>query len=61
MKMRKARGYTQQEAANLARISYRYFQKIESGCANVTVGTLYRLVKLFDAHIHELLCADQEH
>lgn len=58
MRMRKARGFTQHEAASRAQISYRYFQKIESGSANVTMATLYRLVKLFDAHIHDLLCHD---
>jgi len=52
---RKTRGLTQEEAAKQSEISYRYFQKIESGAANMTVGTLFRVVKLLDVHVCDLL------
>lgn len=34
-------------------ISYRHYQHIEAGKANVTMRTLYTLAKLFKVSIHE--------
>lgn len=40
---RKSLAVTQKAAASELGISYRYYQSIESGSANITLTTLYRL------------------
>lgn len=52
---RKSVALKQTEAAAQAGFSYRYYQKIESGGANMTLATLYRLAKFFDTHPADLL------
>lgn len=47
---RKAKPLSQRRCANLVGISYRYFQSIESGKANITMSTLSRLAEFFDVH-----------
>ncbi len=44
---RKALDITQKIAASNLGISYRYYQSIESGDANITLTTLYRLSQVF--------------
>ncbi len=42
-KYRKLKPATQRDVANEAGISYRYYQSIESGAANITMFTMFRL------------------
>lgn len=53
--LRKSNSLTQRDASERSQISYRYFQRIESGRANITIGTLFKLARLFDIHICDLL------
>ena len=55
---RRARLLTQKDAALRAGISYRYFQRIESGRVNLTLGTLQRLADLLGVHACDLLCEE---
>ncbi|MEK6555150.1 MAG: helix-turn-helix transcriptional regulator [Bdellovibrionota bacterium] len=52
---RKAAALNQVEVASKAGFSYRYYQKIESGGANMTLSTLYRLARFFDVHPEDLI------
>ena len=54
-KARKDRKLTQVETASLARISYRYLQRIEAGRVNMTLSTLLRLARPLAVHPCELL------
>jgi transcriptional regulator with XRE-family HTH domain len=38
-----------------AGISYRYFQNIESGAANLTLSTLFKLSRFFNVRVDEML------
>lgn len=53
--LRKARAFSQKEVAALADISYRYYQSVEAGVANLTLATVYRLAESFEIHPHEIL------
>jgi len=53
--IRKARSMTQRDVAQRAGISYRYFQNIEQGAANITMATLYRLAKFFEVRVVDLV------
>lgn len=52
---RKSQALNQREAATSARISYRYYQRIEAGKANITMATLIRLAQLYKIHPCDLL------
>lgn len=54
--LRRARDYSQKEVASLADISYRYYQSVEAGVANLTLATVYRLAEFFEVPPHEILC-----
>jgi transcriptional regulator with XRE-family HTH domain len=53
--IRKSKWLKQKEVAQLAQISYRYYQSIEAGAANLTLSTLFRLAKFFDVHPVKIL------
>ncbi len=53
--IRRDRALTQKAVAAQAGISYRYFQNIETGAANMTLSTLYRLARFFNVHVHEFV------
>lgn len=46
---------TQREISSQTGISYRYYQSIESGGANITIDTLLRIALCFKVHPGELL------
>lgn len=52
---RKSRGLRQTDVAEKSGISYRYLQSIESGKANVTLSTLFRLAQLFGVDVGVLI------
>ena len=54
-KFRKARPLSQKDAADQAGISYRYYQGIESGAANITMVTLVKLAHFLGVHPCDLL------
>ena len=54
-KHRKLKPLNQMDAAELAGFSYRYYQKIESGTANMTLSTIYRLAQFFGIHPCDLM------
>lgn len=56
-KIRKSKPLSQKDAADQVGISYRYYQSIESGAANITMYTLLRLAHFFGVHPCELLPA----
>lgn len=53
--LRKTHSLTQRDASERSQISYRYFQRIESGRANITIATLFKLSRLFNINICDLL------
>jgi DNA-binding XRE family transcriptional regulator len=52
---RKSHALTQRDVANKVGITYRYFQSIESGNANMTLSTLFRISQFFGVQIYELV------
>ena len=52
--LRKARAILQTEAARLSGISYRYYQRIEGGRANMTLSTLFKLAKFYHVNPRDL-------
>ena len=52
---RKSQPLSQREVAKRARISYRYYQRIEAGKANITMATLIRLAYFYKIHPCDLL------
>ena len=52
---RKNQSLRQREAASQAGISYRYYQNIETGKANITLSTLLKLAKTYQVHPCEFL------
>lgn len=53
--VRKERRLTQKVAAQRAGISYRYFQNIETGTANMTLSTMYKLAHFFDVRVGDFV------
>lgn len=53
-RLRGARGWTQEAAAEAAHLNPRHFQKIEMGSVNLTIRTLERLCGAFGVDVHEL-------
>jgi transcriptional regulator with XRE-family HTH domain len=53
--LRRAKWLKQKETAERTQISYRYYQRIEAGSANLTLSTLFRLAKFFDVSPVRLL------
>lgn len=47
-------GLTQEEVENFG-VSWKHFQKIESGQTNTTIKVLYKLAKAFKCHPREFL------
>lgn len=58
--VRKSQSLTQYDAAKQAGISYRYFQNIETGAANITLSTLFRIASFFNVHVSELVPQNME-
>jgi transcriptional regulator with XRE-family HTH domain len=56
--LRKSKWLKQKETAEQTRISYRYYQRIEAGAANLTLSTLFRLAKFFDVSPVKLLSSN---
>lgn len=52
---RKDKSILQTQAADQSGISYRYYQTIESGKANMTLSTLLRLAQYYDVHPCKLM------
>lgn len=53
-RLRSARSWTQEQAAEAARLNPRHYQKVEEGTVNVTVNTLERLCAAFGVDVGEL-------
>jgi transcriptional regulator with XRE-family HTH domain len=56
-RLREARGWTQEEAADMCELSRRHYQSVEAGTLNITVTTLARLTAGFDVDPIELVTA----
>jgi transcriptional regulator with XRE-family HTH domain len=56
--LRKAKALRQKEAAEKADISYRYYQTIEAGSANLTLSTVYRIADFLKVHPARILCPE---
>ena len=54
LRLRKARQWTQEEAAHQTDMSTRLLQRIEAGETNVTLTTLARLVEGFEVDVLDL-------
>ena len=52
---RKSNALTQRDVADKIGITYRYFQSIESGNANMTLSTMVRIARFFEVHISDLI------
>lgn len=46
-RLRAARGWTQEEAAEAANLNLRHYQKVERGSVNATLDTIERLCQAF--------------
>ena len=55
LRLRRARKWTQEEAAHQTGMSTRLFQRIEAGETNVTLTTLARLIEGFGVEAVDLL------
>lgn len=53
--LRKERSILQSEASSRSGISYRYYQNIEAGRANITLSTFFKLTKLLEVDPCDLL------
>lgn len=53
--LRKAMYLNQNDAATRAGFSYRYYQKIEAGKANITLSSLYDIAKFLKVNPVDLL------
>jgi transcriptional regulator with XRE-family HTH domain len=53
-RLRSARGWTQEEAAEKANLNPRHYQKIEDGLVNVTLKTIEQLCQAFGVNVPEL-------
>jgi transcriptional regulator with XRE-family HTH domain len=53
--IRKSKSLTQRDAAKRSGISYRYFQNIELGAANITLSTLFRIARFFEVRVADLV------
>ena len=56
--LRKQIPMNQVDLAEKAGVSYRYYQRIEAGGANITMSTLHRLAQFFGIHPCELMPPD---
>lgn len=54
-KYRKAKPITQRDVSAQTGISYRYYQSIEAGSANITLATLHRLSTFLEVHPGDLM------
>ena len=52
---RKSNALTQRDVADQIGITYRYFQSIESGNANMTLATVFRISQFFGVPFFELI------
>ncbi|MBX2996701.1 MAG: helix-turn-helix transcriptional regulator [Bdellovibrionaceae bacterium] len=52
---RRKEGLLQKDAADQSGVSYRYYQNIETGRANITMGTLFKLARFYRRHPTDLL------
>jgi len=53
-RLRSARRWTQEQAAEAARLNPRHYQKIEEGSVNLTLSTIERLCQAFGVDVLEL-------
>lgn len=60
-RFRKSRELTQKKAADLMGISYRYYQNIERGVANIRMSTFFRIAKLLGVQPAEMLTNKTDH
>ena len=53
-------GLTQEDMSEHIDIDYKYYQKIESGKANITVKTLLRICEQLDEKPYDIVRTDEE-
>lgn len=53
-RLRLARGWTQEEAAERAKLNARHYQKIEDGAVNLTLKTIEQLCQAFVVDVPQL-------
>jgi transcriptional regulator with XRE-family HTH domain len=53
-RLRSARGWTQEEAAEKANLNPRHYQKIEDGMVNLTLKTVEQLCRAFGVDVAAL-------
>ena len=53
--LRRKRGQTQEVFASEAEITRQHLQRLENGTTNPTVGTLFRVAKVLDVPLSELV------
>ena len=55
--LRKARNLRQQDMEDLG-LSYKYYQRLESGQVNPTLLTLYRVARALEVSMSDFFCTD---
>jgi transcriptional regulator with XRE-family HTH domain len=53
-RLRDAKGLTQEQAAEMAGVNWRHWQKLEAGEVNVTLNTLERICRGLKVDVREL-------
>lgn len=53
-KIRKEKGFSQEELADKAKVHRTYMGKIERGQSNPPIYTIYKIAKALSVHIYEL-------
>lgn len=56
--LRRARGLTQDQAAERTGVAWRHLQRLEAGTENPTIETLYRIVSGYGASLAELFSGE---
>jgi len=56
-RLRLKRGLTQSEMEEVE-VSYKYYQRIETGRANITIGTLVRVMRALGFEFSHFCCRD---
>lgn len=59
-KLRRARGFTQQELGEYADLNYKFLGEIERGIQNPTIQTLYKIANALGTELNEVVRVEED-
>jgi transcriptional regulator with XRE-family HTH domain len=59
-KLRRARGFTQQELGEYAGLNYKFLGEIERGIQNPTIQTLYKIANALGTELYEVVRVEED-